>query len=330
MRPQYRFLFLMDPYAGLNLETETSLLLMDALLRLGHQVHWLEAEALYLLHDEPRGRVSSVIGVEPFALDAASDRSLNDFDAVVVRLDPPFDARYLHVTYMLDFLADGVVQFNEASAIRNFNEKVLPLRWPQLAPPSVVTQSVDMLETFLARHGEIVVKPLDDCSGRGVLRVDADTFDRQQMSEHLLDAQRRRRYIIAQKFLPEVSAGDKRVYLVNGEAVGWVNRLPRAGHFLANIHQGAVCEPTRLSERETAAVGEIAPFLRRNGLFLVGVDFIGGYLTEVNLTSPSAVRQINAVTGGAVHEQIVDRMLHRVESRRASKDGKCCDVDCAA
>ena len=331
MKPRYRFLFLMDPYDTLNMETETSLLLIDELLRLGHEVHWLEAEAMYLLQDDPRGAMRNVTSVEPFTRGVAADCSLNEFDAVVVRLDPPFDTRYLHVTYMLDFLKDPVVQFNEASAIRSFNEKMLPLRWRRLAPPSLVTQSVDMLEAFLAQHGEIIIKPLDDCSGRGVLRVDTDNFDRQRISEHLATVRGGHRYLMAQKYLSEVSRGDKRVYLVDGEPVGWVNRLPQAGSFLANIHQGAACEATRLSEQEMAAVTEIAPFLRCSGLFLVGADFIGGYLTELNLTSPSAVRQINAVTGLAVHGQIVERMLEEVETRRTSKVRKRChEMECVA
>lgn len=313
----FSFVFLMDPYANLNLATETSLLLMDELIARGHDVHWLQQEGLSLKNDQPFGELSRVESVHPFLCSTPESRNLNGFDAILVRKDPPFDTGYLQLTLILDFLSDSVVQFNSVKALREHNEKLLPLRWPELAPPTLVSMDVEQLEAFLAEHREIVLKPLNDCSGRGIVRVQWDRRKsyRDALSENVYDKNGNPRYVLAQKYLAGVRAGDKRVYLVNGQPVGMVNRIPRLGQFLANIHQGASCHETELTETENRTIQAIAPFLRREGVFLAAADFIDGYLTELNITSPSAIRQINEVTGREVHKDIVNAMLNEMRSR---------------
>lgn len=311
------FVFLMDPYASLNLATETSLLLMDELIARGHDVYWLQQEGLSLRDDQPFGELSHVESIRPFLCSTPDSQNLNRFDAILVRKDPPFDTGYLQLTLMLDFLSDSVVQFNSVKALRDHNEKLLPLRWPELAPPTLVSMDVEQLETFLVEHGKIVLKPLNDCSGRGIVRVERDRRKpyRESLSDSVYDENGNPRYVLAQKYLAGVRAGDKRVYLANGRPVGTVNRIPRPGQFLANIHQGASCHETELAEAEHRAIQTIAPFLRREGIFLAAADFIDGYLTELNITSPSAIRQINEVTGREVHKDIVDAMLAEMKSR---------------
>jgi len=311
-----KFVFVMDPYETLNLETETSLLLMDELLARGHRVFWLGQEDIFLQHHIPMGLVAEVRAINPFEKEPSEQASLNDFDAVLTRIDPPFDQNYLHLTYIFDFLDESVVQFNPVKALRNFNEKMLPLRWPGFVPATLVTQNKQQILAFIAEHSNIVVKPLDDCSGRGVVKLSAQQSDLEQvLSASLLNAFGQPQVLQAQRFLPEVSEGDKRVYLVNGEPVGVVNRLPQKGNFLANIHQGARCEASDLSIRERHIIETIKPFLLEQGIFLVGLDFIGGYITEINITSPSAIRQINEVSGAEVHKLIVDGMLERLAGR---------------
>ena len=310
------FLFLMDPYLSLNLATETSLLLMEELLKRGCQVFWLEQEDIFLNKDRPYGRVDKVKSVSPLVKEAAGEVCLNEFNALLNRLDPPFDGNYLHTGYILDHLSDKVVQFNPSKAVRNFNEKILPLKWPMFVPPSLVSQNVEQLLAFLRQHKEIVIKPLDDCSGRGVVKisVDEDELGR-KLNTCLIDAHGQKRFVQAQKFLPQVKQGDKRVYLVNGEVVGLVNRIPQEGNYLANIHQGAECQPAKLSMRERIILKEVAPFLIEQELFLVGIDFIDGFITEINVTSPSAVRQINQVMAEKIQVKIVDAMIERLEQR---------------
>ena len=334
MSDVYQFVFVMDPYVTLNLETETSLLLMEDLISRGHKVFWLDPKNLYLSHQQVRGGVQQVMSVTPFSRLAQEDYSLNDCDALLVRIDPPVDSHYLHMTYLLDQLDGSVVQFNDVAALRNFNEKLLPLHWPDLTPPSIVSSSPKVIEAFLKEHGDIVIKPLDDCSGRGIRRFRKALGDSSEDAESLrlmlVDSTQKPRYLMAQKFLSDVSKGDKRVYLVDGDVVGLVNRVPQKGRYLANIHQGAHCETTVLTEQEEEALMVIAPFLKENGLFFVGVDFIGGYITEINLTSPSAIRQINEVMGVPVHKLLVDRMLDKMWGKPAIEkviaETFCCGV----
>lgn len=325
------FLFVMDAYETLNLQTETSLLLMQELLQRGHQVSWLQEEDLALQQNQPAGIVYPVLSTAPFKLGMPVMKELRHFDAMLVRKDPPFNARYLQLTLILDHLDSRVLQFNEVSALRNFNEKMLPLHWPEFMPPTLVSMNEQQLTEFLAEHRTVILKPLDDCSGRGIVKLswDDEELYKQTLRTALQDANGQSRYLMAQRYLSSVSEGDKRVYLLDGEAIGSVNRIPQSGNFLANIHQGARCEPTELSEKEKEIIRTIKPFLHEHGIFLAGADFIGGYLTELNITSPSALRQINAVDGTRLETRIVDLMLHRIAERdsalvAATAQRACC------
>jgi glutathione synthase len=174
---------------------------------------------------------------------------------------------------------------------------------------------VGRLERFGRDHGSIVLKPLNDCSGRGIVKLGpgGECEERRRLiGEAVTGQDGKGRYALAQKYLTAVDEGDKRVYLVGGEPVGIVNRTPRPGNFLANIHQGAKVAATQLEPREELIIHTIAPFLREHGILLAGADFIGGYLTELNITSPSAIRQINQVSGEQVERKIVDAMLERM------------------
>jgi len=311
MNTPAKFLFIMDPAETLNLKTETSLLLMQELIKRHQQVYWLQQEDLALYHDQPMGKVCQVTGTEPLQRNEPAWENLNGFDAVLVRKDPPFDTVFLQLTLILDHLDPRIAQFNDVRALRDFNEKILPLRWPGFTPPTLISMNAEQIAHFSEKHQSVILKPLNDCSGRGIRKIDFDTAGdfRVQIAEALRDEQGGLRFLVAQKYLPAVSHGDKRVYLVNGEPFGMVNRIPAEGKLLANIHQGATCEATSLEPREALIITSIAPFLREHGIFLAGADFIGGYLTELNITSPSAIRQINEVSGEQVHLRIVDAML---------------------
>ena len=318
MPTAFSFLFLMDPYPTLNLETETSLALMTELLSRGHRVYWLEESDLYLDVGKPRGHVAEVTNVQPLVTGKRTDLPLETFSALLVRKDPPFDQQYLHLTLILDHLPPAMMQFNSVNALRNFNEKLLPLRWPELAPPTLVTANPAVIKDFIREHQVAVLKPLDDCSGRGVKRIQYDGETESRVNNYLTSLSGPSPYVIAQRFLPEVAKGDKRVYLVNGEPVGWVNRIPQPNNYLANIHRGAICEATSLSWAEKAAITRMAPFLVREGIFLAGIDFIGDYLTEVNITSPSAIRQINQAMNDRIEVKLVDGMLESLTLRLAA------------
>lgn len=315
------FVFVMNPYATLNLRTETSLLLIQELLERSHAVYWLQEDELSLQHSRLTGYVHAVESVTPFRLGPRNSRNLDEFDALLLRKDPPFDTSYLQLTLLLDFLDPRVAQFNEARALRNFNEKLMPLLWPHFTPPTLVSRNASLIAQFVDQHRHVILKPLHDCSGRGISKVDWDSngIFHAAIARALSDPKGGSQFVLAQKFLPNIAAGDKRVFLVDGEPIGAVNRLPRPGTFLANIHQGAKCEQASVSDAERHIIDTIAPVLRREGIFLAGADFIDGFLTEVNITSPSAVRQINAASGERLERRIVDSMLEYLREKRAAR-----------
>lgn len=307
---ELKILFIMNPYETLNCETETSLLLMEELLSRGVGVYWCELSDLVLYQNELSIISHLIMATSPFQKGKHEKMPIHQFDAVVTRLDPPFDETYLQLTYLLDFIPSTVKQFNRADALRAFNEKLLPLHWPNHTPATITTMNEAALEEFLDDKKDIIIKPLDDCSGRGIKRFHSDMENKSgEISNVFWDAFGRRRFVTAQEFLPNIQFGDKRVFLVGGQVVGIVNRVPAKGSYLGNIHQGAHCEAARLTDDEKAILENIIPFLTDNGVFLAGADFIDGKLTELNITSPSAVRQINEVSEKDIHPIIVDMML---------------------
>lgn len=313
----YKFLFLMDPYDTLNLETETSLLLMDELKERGHHVCWIEPHDLHLAQDQVVGTVRPVVSTSPFQLGGAQEQMLAEFDCLLIRNDPPFDRNYFHMTLILDFLPPRVIQINPAKALRDFNEKIAALALPRFSPTSLTTRDWREMFRFVEKEGHIVIKPLDECSGRGIQKLSVNDSSLEEKIKVLMGEGKNAVYMTAQTFLPAVYEGDKRLFLVDGECVGMVNRIPRKGSFMGNIHQGARCEVTTLTAREEELVGELAAYLKSREIFMAGVDIIGGTITEINVTSPSAVRQINEVTGEQVEKRIVDKILNNIERERS-------------
>lgn len=311
----FKFLFLMDPYDTLNLETETSLLLMDELKQKGHSVYWIEPDVLHLIHDQLTGEVRSVESVSPFRLGPAQEQLLADFDSLLIRNDPPFDVNYYHLMLLLDYLPPKVIQINPSRALRNLNEKISGLSLPHFSPPTITTKNWKQMVQFAKAQCEIVIKPLGECSGRGVEKLSAKDPAIEQRLKTKMGEGKSALYLTAQAFLPEIYEGDKRIFLVDGECLGAVNRIPADGSFMGNIHQGAKCEATTLSDHEKEVVKAIAAFLEPHGVFMAGIDLVGGKITEINLTSPSAVRQINEVSGMQIQKRIVEKIVAYVARR---------------
>ena len=308
----------MDPYDTLNLETETSLLLMDELKQKGHAVYWIEPDVLYLMQDQVIGEVRPVESVSPFRLGPAEEQELENFDSLLIRNDPPFDVNYYHLMLILDYLPPGVIQINPSRALRDLNEKISGLRLPRFSPPTITTKNWKQMVQFAKEQGEIVIKPLGECSGRGVEKLSAKHPALEQRLKTIMGEGGSSLYRTAQAFLPAIYKGDKRVFLVDGECLGIVNRIPADGSFMGNIHQGAKCEAATLSDHEKEIVQALAAFLKSHGVFMAGIDLIGGKITEINLTSPSAVRQINEVSGIQIQKRIVEKILDYV-AREQSK-----------
>ncbi|MDX1660211.1 MAG: glutathione synthase [Gemmatimonadota bacterium] len=309
-------LFVVDPVEALVLETETTLLLVEEAGRRGHDVAIAYVPDLYLRDREARARTHGLElggeGEAPRRVGEPRDRALASFDLVLMRKDPPVDVEYHNALTVLAPAREEVPVVNDPVGLAISNEKLLPLEIPGAAPPSIVTADPDVIAAFAREHEDVVVKPLNQFSGYGIARLTTRDSALDPGAIGALAAQDGR-HVMVQRFLPEVARGDKRVFVVAGDPLGWVNRVPQPGSFRANIHQGARVEATELTDREREIVAAAAPILSERGLELAGFDFIGGWLTEINVTSPSALRQIDRVMGERLERPLLDWIEARAE-----------------
>ncbi|MGC8202133.1 glutathione synthase [Aliiroseovarius sp. PTFE2010] len=220
---------------------------------------------------------------------------LADMDVVWLRQDPPFDMGYITTTHLLEMIGGKTLVVNDPFWVRNSPEKLLVLRFPDLTPPTTIARDLQTLKEFKHKHGDIILKPLYGNGGAGVFRLDPN--DRNLSSLHELFTGINNEPLIAQKFLPDVSNGDKRVILVDGEPVGAINRVPQAGETRSNMHVGGRPEKIALSDRDREICAAIGPVLREKGQIFVGIDVIGDYLTEINVTSPTGIQELERFDG---------------------------------
>lgn len=297
-----RFAFILDPLPTLKAYKDSSIAMMRALQAAGHAVwaiqqpaiHWsslhgvcAEAVHLDLLDDDQVWYVEKMTHVVP----------LRDFAGVVMRKDPPFDLEYVTTTWLLERAeAEGARVFNRPRALRDCSEKLSILEFPDLTVPTLVSREQDRLQAFIDMHSDVVLKPLDGMGGSQVFRVAASDPNRNVIVETL--TQDGRRTIMAQRFIPEIAEGDKRILIVGGEVVPYcLARIPRAGETRGNLAAGGTGVARELTERDRQIAEALAPRLYERGLTLVGIDVIGDYLTEINVTSPTCMVEIRQQTG---------------------------------
>lgn len=309
--------FQMDPIDGVNIAADSSFrLALEAQAR-GHEVFVYTPDRLSF--DEGRmfatgSRVSlqRVVG-DHVRFDPPERRDLGGLDVVWLRQDPPFDMGYITTTHLLDLVHPGTLVVNDPFWVRNFPEKLLVLRFPDLTPPTMIARGLDEIRAFKARHGDIILKPLYGNGGAGVFRLDPS--DRNLASLHEMFTGLSREPVIVQKYLPAVSNGDKRVILVDGEPVGAINRIPAEGETRSNLHVGGRAAPVGLTARDREICSKIGPLLRAHGQVFVGIDIIGDWLTEINVTSPTGIQELERFDGTNVAARIWDA----VEARRAER-----------
>ena len=220
---------------------------------------------------------------------------LAEYDVVWLRQDPPFDMGYITTTHLLEMIHPRTLVVNDPFWVRNFPEKLLVLRFAELTPPTMIARDLQAIRSFKEKHGDVILKPLYGNGGAGVFRLDRQ--DRNLASLHELFSSINLEPLIVQKFLPAVSAGDKRVILVNGEPVGAINRVPQAGETRSNMHVGGRAEKVGLTPRDLEICAAIGPTLRDNGQIFVGIDVIGDFLTEINVTSPTGIQELERFDG---------------------------------
>lgn len=230
-----------------------------------------------------------------FTLGAEVEVDLGDWDVVWLRQDPPFDMGYITTTHLLERIHPATLVVNDPFWVRNYPEKLLVLNFPDLTPPTLIARDLATIRAFKHEHGDVILKPLYGNGGAGVFRLDPN--DRNLGSLYELFAGINREPLIVQKFVPDVVKGDKRIILVNGEPVGAINRVPAEGETRSNMHAGGRPEKVGLTERDLEICAAIGPLLREKGQIFVGIDVIGRWLTEINVTSPTGIQQLERFDG---------------------------------
>jgi glutathione synthase len=307
--------FQMDPITAVNINADSSFRLAEEAQRRGHSIFYYSADMLAFQEGTltARGHKMHVQRVEgtPAILEPEEEVALSDFDVIWLRQDPPFDMHYITTTHLLDLVNPKTLVVNDPFWVRNYPEKLLVLNFPDLTPPTTIARDLETIKAFKAKHKDIILKPLYGNGGAGVFRLDEG--DRNLSSLHELFTGFSREPLIVQKFLPDVSNGDKRVILVNGEPVGAINRVPAKGETRSNMHVGGRPEKIGLSDRDYEICAKIGPLLREKGQIFVGIDVIGDYLTEINVTSPTGIQELERFDGINVAEKI----WQVIEAKRA-------------
>ncbi|MFV0512986.1 MAG: glutathione synthase [Jhaorihella sp.] len=306
--------FQMDPIGAVNIDADSSFRLAEEAQTRGHDLFYYAPDRLAYQEGRITARghdmtVQRVAG-DPAVLGPLREVDLADFDVVWLRQDPPFDMHYITSTHLLDRLKPGTLVVNDPFWVRNFPEKLLVLDYPDLTPPTAIARDLDTIRAFKARHGDIILKPLYGNGGAGVFRLDEN--DRNLGSLYELFTGFSREPLIVQKFLPAVRHGDKRVILVDGEAVGAINRVPAAGETRSNMHVGGRPEKIGLTARDREICARIGPLLRERGQVFVGIDVIGDYLTEINVTSPTGIQELERFDGLNVAAKIWEAIEARL------------------
>ncbi|MCF6430202.1 glutathione synthase [Leisingera sp. MMG026] len=298
--------FQMDPVMGVDINADSSFRLAEEAQARGHDLFYYAPDQLAYQEGRitARGYDMTVqrVADAPAVLGPEREVDLADFDVVWLRQDPPFDMHYITSTHLLDMLKGQALVVNDPFWVRNYPEKLLVLTFPDLTPPTTIARDLQTIKAFKEKHGDVILKPLYGNGGAGVFRLDAN--DRNLTSLHELFTGFSREPLIVQKFLPDVSNGDKRVILVDGEPVGAINRVPAAGETRSNMHVGGRPEKIGLSERDLEICAAIGPLLREKGQIFVGIDVIGDYLTEINVTSPTGIQELERFDGVNIAEKV--------------------------
>lgn len=311
-----KFAFLTDPLSQFKIYKDSTYAMMVEAVKRGHKIFAFGPDDMALTAGVVSASVQEVQltgdADQWYKLGELHECRLHEFDAVLQRKDPPFDMEYIYATYLLDIAErQGARVFNKPSAIRDHNEKLSIAQFPQFTTPTLVTRNEQKIRAFFDQHRDIILKPLDGMGGAGIFRVREDGMNLGAVIETLTDNQRRT--IMVQKYIPEIIQGDKRILLIDGSVVPYaLARIPQNGEVRGNLAAGGVGVAQKLSERDLEIAQTLAPILSERGLLLVGLDVIGNYLTEVNVTSPTCFQEIFQQTGVNVAAMFIDALEKRV------------------
>ncbi len=309
----------MDPIESIDIDADSTFVLALEAQRRGHAlVHYLPQDLALAA-----GRLTATARTlevrrrkgDHYDIGMKQTVDLADMDIVLLRQDPPFDLAYITTTHLLEHIHPATLVVNDPAQVRNAPEKLLVTQFPELMPPTLITADRDRIAAFRAQHGDIVIKPLFGNGGAGVFHIDPEDDNLNALLE--MFGERSREPVITQAYVPQVREGDKRIILIDGAAAGAVNRVPAEGEARANFHVGGKAAKATLSERDREICEAIGPALKARGLIFAGIDVIGGYLTEINVTSPTGLQEINRFDGVSLEADLWDAMEARFQETRA-------------
>lgn len=307
----------MDPIHAINFKKDSTLAMLLAAAGRDYSLSYMEMGDLFMRDGIAQARMRDlVVRNDPkdwFSLAAERVQPLSELDVLLMRKDPPFNMEFVYATYLLERASeDGALVVNEPRSLRDANEKMFTSWFPQVCAPTLVTRDHARMHAFVAEHRDVIVKPLDGMGGASIFRVGVDLPNTNVVFETLTDYGSR--FAMCQRYIPEIVDGDKRVLVIEGEPVPqMLARVPAGGDTRGNLAAGAIGEVRPIGEREREIAAEVGPALRERGLIFVGLDVIGGYLTEINVTSPTCIREIEA--GSKVN--ITGQLLDAIEARFA-------------
>lgn len=306
----------MDDISSINIKTDSTFaILLEAQSR-GHEIfYYLPADLNFDFSSQKLSASVRKIRLKNqeknyYEILEKKEQDLAKFDVILVRQDPPFDMNYITSTYLLEKIKDQVVILNNPTEIRNCPEKIFIGDFPDLTPPTLITNSLEKIEEFRKKYSNIILKPLYSSGGDGVVLIKKDDLNLNSIFEMMMKSYKTP--VMAQKFLPEIKKGDKRIILIDGKAVGGISRMAKAGEIRSNLHIGGTAKKTNLSKRDLEICKKIGPELKKRGLFFVGIDVIGDYLTEINVTSPTCIPEINQLSGGKLEKMVVNEIEKKI------------------
>ncbi len=303
---------ILDPLESIKTYKDSTYAMMRAAHARGHEIYVMEQHEMVLRDGAVAGFVRKLDLADDelhwYTLEVPAWRALSDFDATLMRKDPPFDMEYIYSTYLLELAEEqGARIFNRPAAIRDFNEKLSTAKFPEFMPPTLVTRQKALIHEFIEKQGDIILKPLDGMGGSSVFRIQRNDPNLNVIIETL--TQLGARTVMAQRYIPEISQGDKRILLIDGEPVPYaLARIPKEGETRGNLAAGGKGVAQPLSDRDKKIAAVLGPKLKEAGLFLVGLDVIGDWLTEINVTSPTGMQEIASQTGFDVAGMFVDAL----------------------
>jgi glutathione synthase len=311
----YKLALISDPIDSLNPDTDSSIAMLTAAAKRGWQLYYIQAQHLSLVNNKVTARASLISLTNDkrlwYAIESTQDIALESMDVVLMRQDPPVNQEYIYNTHLLSRL-DNVVIANDPQSLRSCNEKLFALEFADLCPPTLVSSQRAQIKEFYQQHLEIVLKPINGLAGRSIFKLSATDANFAVIVEEI--TQNGKKAIIAQKFIPQISAGDKRILIIDGKPLAKaLLRKPQGADIRANLAVGGVGEAVDLSTRDKFICQQLAPVLKHKGLLFVGIDVIGDYLTEINVTSPTGIVQIAQQTG----INAADELIKVIEQRLA-------------